>query len=1173
MGTVGILRRACTHAAGRLAGSKGSVSARGVVRLGAVASLAAVAVLAVASIASSAAPIALPASVSLNGWDTVSDSWTPGNTVQYSEGDVIPFRLDLSGLSTTETYRVNICREFQNGTHYGFLFLDEFDTTVPLTNAEAGGTVVDQPDAFAGVNTTVTNVNTVNGTGGICGPQERLVQVDVTVSSATTAYLLWGGHLASPIDQVPGAPAGTIVGFGNGAGSYPGSSLAMRLVSPDKTVPVPINKIIILSKIDVQKVVVGGSAIPSNWSFTISGANLPSGYTPITLQATAPGDSVSFLSLPSGTYTITESNIAGYSLTSVIGANCVVKVLADGTGEATVTAQTGAPITASCVFTNTFSKQTPTVATDIHAGSGASDVAGAAAITHAAIGSTVHDKATVSGVTGFGTPTGDVTFTVYAGNTTCTGTGTSAGTVALAGTVAHPSSDSTVPVGGLSYKAHYNGDTIYNGVDGPCEPLAGDKLTSTTSTDVHNAAHGIITSAAIGSTVHDKASVSGSTAGGTPQGTVTFTVYTGNTTCTGTGAAAGTVTLNGSGVADPSDSATVPVGGLSYKAHYNGSPTYEESTGDCESLSAAKLDSTTATLVHDAGHSVITSAPIGTTVHDQASVTGTTAGGTPAGTVTFTVYTGNTACEGEGSAAGTVTLDGSGVADPSDSATVPVGGLSYQAHYNGSPTYNESTGDCEPLAAGKLSSTTATDVHNAGHEVVTHAPIGSTVHDRASVTGTTAGGTPTGSVTFTVYMGNTDCEGEGTSAGTVTLDGSGIAHPSSTAVVPVGGLSYKAHYNGSDTYEGSTGPCEALAGDKVASTTATDIHNGSHGIVTSVAAGTTVHDKATVSGALGTPTGTVTFKWFTNNTCAGTAAATSDTFTLSGGSVDATTFAFTTPSGASGSFSFQATYSGNGTYNGSTGACEPLSSTFTPPPPPPPPPPPAPPLIDLAVTKVDTPDPAKLNGQITYTMVVTNNGPDTATQVTAADPLPAGTSFVSVSSTQGTCANNGGLIQCSIGTLAKGASATVTLVVTATQVGTVTNEVTVVGHEAESNTANNRASATTLVPAPLVPPKPKPKPLPVVCYTFTISTKSVTVGKTKRIAVRVTLRGKAVAGAKVRVTGAGINKTVRTGKNGRVLISIRAKKAGILKITVLQKAVCGSKRIGVVGAFEPPVTG
>ena len=77
------------------------------------------------------------------------------------------------------------------------------------------------------------------------------------------------------------------------------------------------------------------------------------------------------------------------------------------------------------------------------------------------------------------------------------------------------------------------------------------------------------------------------------------------------------------------------------------------------------------------------------------------------------------------------------------------------------------------------------------------------------------------------------------------------------------------------------------------------------------------------------------------------------------------------------------------------------------------------PLIDLFVTKDDLPDPVQLNGQLTYTIVVGNNGPDAATQVTLADPLPAGTSFVSVSTTQGSC-TGGALISCNLGTVAKG---------------------------------------------------------------------------------------------------------------------------------------------------------
>jgi uncharacterized repeat protein (TIGR01451 family) len=246
--------------------------------------------------------------------------------------------------------------------------------------------------------------------------------------------------------------------------------------------------------------------------------------------------------------------------------------------------------------------------------------------------------------------------------------------------------------------------------------------------------------------------------------------------------------------------------------------------------------------------------------------------------------------------------------------------------------------------------------------------------------------------------------------------------------------------------------------------------------------------------------------------------------------------------------------------------------------PPPPPPPPAP-QIDLSVTKVDTPDPATLNGQIGYTMLVTNAGPSTATGVTLADPLPAGTSYVSSSTTQGTCSFGNGLLQCSLGTIPVGGSVSVSLVVRATQAGVLTNEVTVVGKEPEPNTANNRATATTFVPTPLTPPtpkpkpQPKPKPAPAVCSTLTVGPKTLSVGKRSTIAAIVRNRGKAVKGAKVLVRGPGFAKSGRTNAGGVARITVTPLRPGITVVSVQQKLTCGTKRIGVVGVFEPPVTG
>src|SRR5206468_4295639 len=123
-------------------------------------------------------------------------------------------------------------------------------------------------------------------------------------------------------------------------------------------------------------------------------------------------------------------------------------------------------------------------------------------------------------------------------------------------------------------------------------------------------------------------------------------------------------------------------------------------------------------------------------------------------------------------------LDATGVADPALPKTVPVGGLSYSAHYNGSTTYNGSTSACEPLDASKLDSSTATDIHNATHGVITTAPIGTPVHDSATATGTAAGGIPTGDVTFSVWLGNKTYPDTVPSAlPTVNLDATGVADP------------------------------------------------------------------------------------------------------------------------------------------------------------------------------------------------------------------------------------------------------------------------------------------------------------------------------------------------------------------------------------------------------------
>jgi uncharacterized repeat protein (TIGR01451 family) len=110
-------------------------------------------------------------------------------------------------------------------------------------------------------------------------------------------------------------------------------------------------------------------------------------------------------------------------------------------------------------------------------------------------------------------------------------------------------------------------------------------------------------------------------------------------------------------------------------------------------------------------------------------------------------------------------------------------------------------------------------------------------------------------------------------------------------------------------------------------TVGTAIHNSAHQAVTAVELGKTVHDSVSVSGAGGTPTGSVTFDWFANGSCTGAPASTSSAVAISGSGTtaiaDATGFP-QTPSSA-GAYSFEAHYPGSATYAAADGPCESLS--------------------------------------------------------------------------------------------------------------------------------------------------------------------------------------------------------------------------------------------------------
>ena len=126
---------------------------------------------------------------------------------------------------------------------------------------------------------------------------------------------------------------------------------------------------------------------------------------------------------------------------------------------------------------------------------------------------------------------------------------------------------------------------------------------------------------------------------------------------------------------------------------------------------------------------------------------------------------------------------------------------------------------------------------------------------------------------------------------------------------------------------------------------------------------------------------------------------------------------------------------------------------------------------DLAITKTDSPDPVIAGNDLTYTVTVTNNGPDTATSVTVTDNLPAETTFVSCSSTGGgVCAGSGSNQTVTFASLASGQSETITFVANVScsvADGTaINNTATVSSFTSDPDTTNDSATATTTVSNP-----------------------------------------------------------------------------------------------------------
>jgi hypothetical protein len=501
------------------------------------------------------------------------------------------------------------------------------------------------------------------------------------------------------------------------------------------------------------------------------------------------------------------------------------------------------------------------------------------------LGYSVTDKATVS--SGFlPVPTGTVNFQVLIGNGLWTTYDTKTLTPSGVDGVATSSPYTPLTVDAYHFRAVYAGDLNYTSgqSDDLAEPLTVNQAATTTDTVLSS------DTILLGDSVVDTATVNGlGTVFPFPTGIVDFQVSFNNGPWT-TYDPAETL-IDGSVVSIPFFPSAA--GTYHFRAAYGGDANYQASTsGDgLEPLTVGQAPSFALTVLGT------TTVVLGGSVTDNVTVISDGLLPTPTGIVDFQVsYNGGPF----------TTYDGNvplvnGVAQSGQYFPHVTGNYAFQAVYSGDANFAGSTSiNDEPLTVTRAASVTTTDLGTA--DIL----LGQSVFDGVTVNGLTGYPIPNGTVDFQVKING---GGWTTFDPAVTLtDGQAIS--AEYTPTTVGSYLFRAVYSGDGNYTGSQSAdgAEPLTVGLAPSGILTYLGTAE------ITLGQSVTDNVTVfnlNGALPTPTGTVDFQVSFNG---GQFMTYDANVALSGGVALSKAYLPI----AAGHYEFQAVYSGDGSFAGTT---------------------------------------------------------------------------------------------------------------------------------------------------------------------------------------------------------------------------------------------------------------
>jgi hypothetical protein len=289
-----------------------------------------------------------------------------GNVGAYPEGACIPavFQVTNSSNTTGDLVVTPVFDYLKSGAKdEGFTNLETVTSSLNdatsatnLNQLTYPGTPLSSATSFK-----TTAGNTVTAT--VSGPYAGNDTTTTVVSTSDTFR-----HYNVTLQNVPKNVTVNVLTCGRlglDASEYNGSSLSLRTVQGgQENVPIPVNQILVLPSITINKSVTQGSALPSDFSFSVSPSvngtstyAIPVGQTSVTIPNVN----------PDGNYVITESGPSGYKFTGGTGTSCVVGQASIGTaaGQMTATVAAGKPASnATCNFTNTVNTGSITIVKD-----------------------------------------------------------------------------------------------------------------------------------------------------------------------------------------------------------------------------------------------------------------------------------------------------------------------------------------------------------------------------------------------------------------------------------------------------------------------------------------------------------------------------------------------------------------------------------------------------------------------------------------------------------------------------------------------------------------------------------------------------------------------------------------------------------------------------------------